>query len=92
MNQRHVDLGALPPPLAPIVAHQRPADAIAFGYELPMKPHRRDALLGGGAEFPLRHQLLEPRLYRFPHRPLAPTPKTPHRLGLIQILGYRVAA
>ena len=41
INQRHINLGALPPPLAPVVAHQCPADLIAFRPELPMQPHRR---------------------------------------------------
>jgi hypothetical protein len=30
INQRYVNLGPLPPPLAPVVTHQGPADPIAF--------------------------------------------------------------
>ena len=37
MNQWHVYLGPLPPPLAPVVAYQRPPDLIAFRLELTMK-------------------------------------------------------
>ena len=36
INQRHINLGALSPPLAPVVAHQRPADSITFRPQLTM--------------------------------------------------------
>jgi hypothetical protein len=92
MNQRHVNLGALPAPLAPIITHQRPAHSIAFRPQLPMKAHRGDALLARRSRLPLRHQLLQTRLHRFPHRPPTLTPRTSNQFGLIQILGYGVAA
>ena len=37
-------------------------------------------------------EAVKPRLHRFPYWPLARLPRTSNRLGLIQILGYRVAA
>jgi hypothetical protein len=92
INQWHVYLGSLPPPLAPIVTHQCPADLIAFRLELTIKPHRGNPLLAGGPRLPLRHQLLQPRLHRLPYRPLPLSPRTSDRLGLIEVLGYRVAA
>jgi hypothetical protein len=48
---------------------------MAFRPELTMKAHRGDPLLGGGARPSLRHQLLKPRLHRFPYRPLARLPE-----------------
>ena len=92
MNQRYVNLGSLPAPLAPIVTHQGPADLIAFRPKLAMQQHRGDSLLGGGSRLPLRHQFLQPWLHRFPYRPSPWPSASAHRFRLLQILGYRVAA
>jgi hypothetical protein len=65
---------------------------MAFRPELTMKAHRGDPLLGGGSRLPFRDQLLQPRLHRSPYRSFPLSPRTSDRLGLIEVLGYRVAA
>jgi len=91
MNQRHVHFLALAALLPQILAHQRGSDRIPLAHQLPLYPGPGQPLLRGRPWLPLRQQLVQPRLYTFPDRPL-PRASRAHRLRLMQILVNRVAA
>ena len=69
VHQRHVDLGALPAPLAQALEHEAQADLVAFLTKLAVQPPPRDALLRRGPLRPLLKQFVEARLHPFEDRP-----------------------
>ena len=69
VDQRHVDLGALAPPLAQVLKHQRQPDLVALLPQCSLQPPSRHALLRRGPLRPLLDQLLKPRSHPLQHRP-----------------------
>ena len=92
VHQRHVDLGALAPPLAQVVADQGLPDPVALLAQLAVQPRRRHPLLRRRAARPLLQQLIEARLHLIKHRLPAWLALHPHRLGQRQVAPHGVAA
>ncbi|MCY4639266.1 MAG: hypothetical protein OXC94_02870 [Chloroflexi bacterium] len=92
VHQRHVDLGALPPPLAQVAAHQRHPDLVALLAQLAVQPRRRHTLLRRRAPRPLLEQRVEARLHPFEDGLPAWLALYPHRLGQRQVAPHGVAA
>ena len=80
MHQRHVDLGALPAPLAEAGEHERQPDVVALFPQRPVEPPPRDSLLRRGPLRPLLKQLRKPRPHLLQHRARARAlPRLRHR-------------
>ena len=90
VDQRHVDLGALPAPLAEVLEHEAHPDVVALLTQRPVEPPARDALLRRGALGPLLGQLLKPRPHLLQHRP-RPLPPPWLRQRRREVAPHRVA-
>ena len=82
MDQRHVDPGAPPSPLAQIRQHGRQPDLVALVPQRPEQPPAGDALLRRGAPRPLLEQLLKPRPHLLQQR-TRPLPLPEPRLRVV---------
>ncbi len=92
VDERDVDLGALPAPLPQPAPDRRHADLEALLAQLPVESRAGDALLAGRPRQPLRHQLLEPRDHALEHRPRPRLALHPPRLRDLEVLAHRIPA
>ena len=92
VDQRDIDLGPLPAPLAQVVAQRCHTDGVALLAQLPMQPRRRQPLLRRGPLRPLAQQRIQPRLDRIEDRSASRDPLAAYRFRRFQVAPYRVAA